>query len=231
VTATAAGASLSATDVAAGATVEADFGDAVGDDAVTVDGLSIETASDLDSVTVDARALDAADLPDGTPALDGAGSVSYVEFETAGFDSEDVSSATVAFTADAEAIGAAPEDVTLFRFADGEWNELETTAEDDGTYTAATPGFSVFAVGSGSDGATNQDGAASGDDGTDGDDGANADADGTDGGEDGSAASDQTVGSTSGEAVVEQFGGSLVALAGLFALVVLAVAGVALGRR
>jgi len=239
VTTTAAGASLSAADVAAGSTVGADFGDAVAGDALTVDRLSIETTTDIESMAVDARALDAADLPDGTPALDDAGSVSYVEFETAGFDSEDVASATVSFTADAEAIGAAPEDVTLFRFADGEWTQLETTAEGDETYTATTPGFSVFAVGSGSDGSAGEAGSASADgddgtntdDGTD-DDGTNTGGGGADGGGGDSAASDPTAEPGAGDAggVVEQFGGSAAAIAGLLAVIALAVASIAVRR-
>jgi PGF-CTERM protein/PGF-pre-PGF domain-containing protein len=139
------GVSASAADVAAGSTVEADLGSAVDGGGVTVDALSVETASAVDSITVEARSVEAGELPADAPTPGASEAASYFEFETDAA-SETVAGATVTFTADADALGVAPEDVAMYRLVDGEWTELETTPEGEGVYAAETPGFSYFAV-------------------------------------------------------------------------------------
>ena len=182
---TEAGASLTATGVDAGATIEADLGGAVGDAAVTVDRLSIEAAAAVDSLTVEVRSISAADLPVDTPAPPGGDAASYVEFTT---DDDAVAGATVTFRADADALGVAPEDVTVYRLVDGEWTALETTSEGDGVYVAETPGFSYFAVSgtdAGTDGTTSGSGNGSSDGGSTGDDTGESGGDGDGSGDDG----------------------------------------------
>jgi len=145
VTLTDEGVSASAADVGAGSTVEMDLGSAVDGGGVTVDALSVETASAVDSITVEARSVETRALPADTPTPGASDAASYFEFETDAAP-ETVAGATVSFTADADALGVAPEDVAMFRLVDGEWTELDTTREGDGAYAAETPGFSYFAV-------------------------------------------------------------------------------------
>ncbi|TKX85372.1 PGF-CTERM sorting domain-containing protein, partial [Halorubrum sp. SS5] len=223
VTPTDAGASLSAADVEAGATVEADLGDAVSDGTVTVDALSVETASALDAITVEARSVSAGDLPTDAPAAPGGDAASYVEFETDAASSS-VAGATVTFTADADALGVAPEDVAMFRLVDGEWTELETTYEGDGVYAAETPGFSYFAVSGTDDAGDSADADGSADsDGDDEGDESGGDADGSDG----SGSADGSDGSGGAAPVLEEQTPGFGALAAVLA----AVAAVLIARR
>lgn len=103
-------------------------------------------------------------VPDGTPALNpgggagdadgdgrGDGAIDYVSIDLAGTTDDAVENATITFEVPAsklEARGVSPDEVRLYRFHDGEWRTLNTTALGNGTYEAVTPGFSVFAVGS-----------------------------------------------------------------------------------
>lgn len=51
-----------------------------------------------------------------------------------------------ALSDDALPAGISGEDVTVYRYHDGQWSALETTYAD-GRVTATTPGFSLFAIG------------------------------------------------------------------------------------
>ncbi|MFC7204970.1 PGF-pre-PGF domain-containing protein [Haloferax namakaokahaiae] len=86
-----------------------------------------------------------------TPAFDGVvlGSV-RVDHE---LDDESIDSAEFALDIDAarlDELGFEADELALYRYHDGEWQRLETSAEaHDGTYTlrATSPGFSEFVVG------------------------------------------------------------------------------------
>ncbi|PHQ39150.1 hypothetical protein DJ69_07705 [Halorubrum persicum] len=80
--------------------------------------------------------------------------------------------------------GITAEDVSLYRYNDGEWEEYEASVDEEGdnrvTFTADSPGLSTFAIGQSSD--TVEDGSDGSDGGaTDGSDG--GDTDGSDGGD------------------------------------------------
>lgn len=92
-----------------------------------------------------------------TAATDGGAesdALGYFSIDVTQDGAEPVRSATVAFSVDESTLeerAVAPEDVRLYRYHDGEWQELATTYRGDGTFVAETPGFSVFAIGSTAD--------------------------------------------------------------------------------
>lgn len=147
VTAFSDGVSMSASGVSSGDTVEGTF-EGLSDDRTTISGVSLHMGADADEVGLDTELL--ADRPADVDELSGSAPVSYVEFTPDGFESADLESASVSFEVSEEALpeGTTDDDVLLHRYADGDWETLETTHEGDGTYVAETPGFSTFAVGS-----------------------------------------------------------------------------------
>lgn len=89
--------------------------------------------------------------PQGTPER--ANALGYLNVEHAVPES-DVGTVTFGFSVDASVLDERdvdPGDVSLYRYHDGEWNELETAhlAEVNGSheFTATSPGLSVFAIG------------------------------------------------------------------------------------
>lgn len=106
-----------------------------------------DTVSNL-TVTVEPTSVSSVDVPPVSEATD-ASAAEYVEIEATAPD-EDIDSAAVTVTlneSERRAIGATPENVTVYRYEDG-WSALDTTHLGNGTYRATAPGFSVFAVGS-----------------------------------------------------------------------------------
>lgn len=89
--------------------------------------------------------------PGGTPGLDGDGRTAVSYFTAASFNVENsnVAAATFRFSLSAGELpdGVSPDDVRLFRYDDGEWVALETTALGEDKFSAESPGFSAFAIG------------------------------------------------------------------------------------
>lgn len=77
----------------------------------------------------------------------------YLEVNTQSISDEDISQATLRFRLSSSRLSqfSSPENVVLYRYHDGAWQELETTyvGEQNGehAFSAVTPGFSVFAIG------------------------------------------------------------------------------------
>ncbi|MFC6723296.1 PGF-pre-PGF domain-containing protein [Halobium palmae] len=53
-----------------------------------------------------------------------------------------------------DALGVAPDDVTLYRYHNGKWHALETRHKGENSFAANTPGFSYFAIGASSSAAS-----------------------------------------------------------------------------
>ena len=87
--------------------------------------------------------------PQDAPSLSAGDPVAYLRAHAAGLDTAKLSEATLRVSVDSGSLpdGASPEDVTVFRYTDGEWQALETTSAGNGVYVAKTPGFSEFAIG------------------------------------------------------------------------------------
>ena len=120
---------------------------------VAVDSLSVETSAN--EFTLDVSAHES--VPEGTPVPDrtevGDSTAGYFQIDHSVAD-EDISGVTVEFTVgwDALANGTNVSQVTLYRSHDGEWQPLTTEftgyTDRGAQFASASPGMSVFAVGS-----------------------------------------------------------------------------------
>lgn len=106
-------------------------------------GLDITMVSSVGDFSIDVTPP-AADPPSGTPPIDG--SVGYFQINHDVPD-EAIASAEITFTVSNLPDDTTPEEVVLYRYHDGEWQELETRHLGNNQFVATTPGFSVFAIG------------------------------------------------------------------------------------
>lgn len=132
--------------VSAGTTVDAEFPPSLESSGVAVRALSMSFDGDVGDVGLEATVRDVGAV--AVEAVESAAPFAYLQLEPDGFGDAAVDGATVEFSVARSALpgGLSPEDVALFRLADGEWQELPTVHHGNGTYTAVTPGFSTFAV-------------------------------------------------------------------------------------
>ena len=140
------GATITVSDAGNGDTFSADVPGTSGA-GITVSELGFEMTFATDGFRVEAT--EPTDSPQGADALDGAEAVGYFRLDAVQFDQSNLDTASVSVELSESALpeGADPADVTLYRYHDGEWQALETTAVGDGVFEAETPGFSAFAVG------------------------------------------------------------------------------------
>jgi PGF-pre-PGF domain-containing protein len=115
-----------------------------------LESLAVSTVTNT-SATLDVEATDELSTDADAPARDDA--VGYLVVDHDVPDSA-IGEVTFDFTASAGTLseqGLAPDDVTLYRYHDGEWRALRTTVVgQDGdrfSFSAVSPGLSVFAIG------------------------------------------------------------------------------------
>ncbi|MFP9191230.1 Ig-like domain-containing protein [Natrialbaceae archaeon A-CW1-1] len=130
---------------------------------IAVDGLSIEMATDRDfTLNVSTYERDSTKVefdPEIAASMarfeaeTGSSSAGYVQIDH-DLEPQDISSATFAFsirTSYLEDFGVEPDQVSLYRFADDEWEAIPTTfvSEDEtlAHFESTSPGFSTFAIG------------------------------------------------------------------------------------
>jgi len=88
------------------------------------------------------------DRPDSAPALSSADAVGFVRVEPTDITDAKVKRGTFRLDVSRQAVntaGGSPEDVTVYRYHDGQWRPLDTRYTG-ASYVAQSPGFSVFAV-------------------------------------------------------------------------------------
>lgn len=110
------------------------------------DELGVTLAANNEEFDLEVAASNEA--PDDVTAPDDRTSLGYLSVEKSDVTDDDIENATITFTVDEEILseGAALDTVSLYQYADGDWEELPT-ARDGTTFTAETDGFSVFAIG------------------------------------------------------------------------------------
>jgi PGF-pre-PGF domain-containing protein len=115
-----------------------------------VSGIVITPSTGIPSIMI---TVDASSLPSG--AAPPAGEIlQYVQINVYRASEDEIGSGEIEFTVSKawlESLGLTPADVVIYRYHDGEWVSLpvEQTGEDASSFTfsATTPGFSVFAIG------------------------------------------------------------------------------------
>jgi PGF-pre-PGF domain-containing protein len=120
----------------------------VASDDLSVEQLSFRLTEDDRRFTAEFTASDGLPSEAEAPAMDGA--LGYLRVETDGLSDERLGTARLRIAVSETAldeVGAAPADVELYRYHDGEWRAVETRHASGTTVVATTPGFSVFAVG------------------------------------------------------------------------------------
>lgn len=130
----------------------------IGDDTVTVsigmEGAGVEVAEleitpffDPPEVTVYLYTPTAE--PSESPALTAGEPIAYFQMALRDALPKNIKEVGVTFTVEESQLpgDARPEQVTLYRYSDGEWHALETAHLGGATYRAMTPGFSEFAIG------------------------------------------------------------------------------------
>ncbi|NHN48741.1 S8 family serine peptidase [Halostella sp. JP-L12] len=129
-----------------GDTASADLPATVRTGGVSAAGIDLTLADGIDEFGLAVGA--SADPPEGAPAYDRSTALGYLAVERDGIENEAIARATIRFDVDPSALpdGADPDDVTLYRYRDGEWRDLPTARNGSG-YAATTPGFSAFVVG------------------------------------------------------------------------------------
>ncbi|HIH05068.1 TPA: PGF-pre-PGF domain-containing protein, partial [Candidatus Woesearchaeota archaeon] len=122
----------------------------VGKDTIAVDSVAFTAAADLKSAGLTVGVLDK--NPASEAPADAA--YQYLEIKSSNIGTAAVKDIQIAFKVPISWVdgqSAKKEDITLYRYTDGAWTALPTTyASSDGTYyyyTATTPGFSYFAIG------------------------------------------------------------------------------------
>ncbi|WP_410764836.1 PGF-pre-PGF domain-containing protein [Haloferax sp. DFSO60] len=130
----------------------------VDDTRPNVSNLDLNLSTESSELAVSVSSHDVA--PNGTPEYTNsesnddagesdAGVVGYLQIDVSGTTDEEIEDARITFTVPVdklEASGTNPENVTLARYHDGEWQTLETRHLGGDRYAAVTPGFSVFAI-------------------------------------------------------------------------------------
>lgn len=134
------------TDVPGGTSATFDLEDSVTAEGVSVHEIVLNTRiSGPDfRIEIDQPTLQ----PTSAPPVDAADPIAYFEVRTFSLDDSTIDNVDFRFSM---APGSLPsdaneEDVTLYRYSDGEWTALETVHQGSGEYIATTPGFSTFAI-------------------------------------------------------------------------------------
>jgi PGF-pre-PGF domain-containing protein len=146
VTASEDGASIAVVRGQRGDTASAALPATVRTNGVGATGIDVTPAEDVDAFDLTVSA--SAGPPEDAPSYDRSAALGYVAVGHDGIADEEITEATLRFSVSESALpdGADPDDVTLYRYHDGEWRDLPTNRSGD-EYEATTPGFSAFAVG------------------------------------------------------------------------------------
>ncbi|NHN49628.1 S8 family serine peptidase [Halostella sp. JP-L12] len=140
------GATVSIVRGEAGGSASADLPSTAAVDGVSFDELDVTLAAENREFDLEVAASNQS--PDGVTAFDDRATLGYLSVEKSDVTNDDIANATIAFTVAEEGLpdGASLDDVSLYHYANGSWEELPT--ERNGTaFTAETDGFSAFAVG------------------------------------------------------------------------------------
>ena len=113
----------------------------------------VTITSTSDSVGVSVKAEQEASLPSGAGTSPQGTVYGFLTITALNVDNDDIETATIQFRVNKTWLGnngIDPADIILQRFHDGVWQELNTSVKSSGTdyvtYSASTPGFSVFAI-------------------------------------------------------------------------------------
>ena len=113
----------------------------------------VTITSTSDSVGVSVKAEQEASLPSGAGTSPQGTVYGFLTISALNVDNDDIETATIQFRVNKTWLGnngIDPADIILQRFHDGVWQELNTSVKSSGTdyvtYSASTPGFSVFAI-------------------------------------------------------------------------------------
>jgi len=121
-----------------------------------VNGIVITPSTGIPAIMI---TVDTSSLPSGTVPPAGA-ILQYIQINVYRASEDEIGSGEIEFTVSKawlESLGLTPADVVIYRYHDGEWVSLpvQQTGEDGTSFTfsATTPGFSVFAIGALEEGA------------------------------------------------------------------------------
>jgi PGF-pre-PGF domain-containing protein len=127
-----------------------------------LNSLTTTLANDVSNANVDttySATNPSEDVPDLSSQTN-AEEVAYVNVDT-NVEEDDIDSVTFEFSVSRDRLsnaGLSPEEIALYRFNDGEYEEYDASIDSEGddrvTYTAEVPGLSVFAIGEETDQAT-----------------------------------------------------------------------------
>ncbi|MGB9987033.1 PKD domain-containing protein [Salarchaeum japonicum] len=139
------------------ATVSFPETNATATESTTLTGMNVSTTENTSlNLSVSVSDDSAGDTPEPDAGDGGGEVVTYIQVDH-DVPEESIGEVSFSFTVAESTLaerGVAPENVVLYRYHDGAWNELETThiGTTDGvaTFGAVSPGLSVFAVRSGS---------------------------------------------------------------------------------
>lgn len=133
-------------DVPIGAEMHADLGETVSGVGVAFEALEVAMAFDDPGFRIEVAEPTAE--PTTAPPVPQGEAVAYLHATPYGVDSTRMDEVRFRFSVADEALpaDADPDDVSLYRYSDGSWAELETRHAGNDTYVATSPGFSEFAV-------------------------------------------------------------------------------------
>ncbi|WP_186007712.1 PGF-pre-PGF domain-containing protein [Halanaeroarchaeum sulfurireducens] len=116
----------------------------------TVSLQEVSASFDMGTNVDNQMTVEASDSPpEDVPEPEGGTNLGYTTIEIEGNLADSVTQGKFTFNIDParlEEMDAAPEDVSVMRHHDGEWQEVTTTSIDDTTYRVTTPGYSTFAI-------------------------------------------------------------------------------------
>ncbi|SDM92523.1 PGF-pre-PGF domain-containing protein [Halogranum gelatinilyticum] len=138
---------ISITRVSSGATVTEVVTGANVSNGVGLQQFSFSVSQNVSNAQVNVETL--SERPSNVPDT-GVPTAAYYDVQLSGFNDTSVSGGAFQFTVNESTLtqlNATSDQVRMYRFSGGEWQELETTYLGNGTYEAQTPGFSYFAVG------------------------------------------------------------------------------------
>ncbi|WP_135535146.1 S8 family serine peptidase [Halostella pelagica] len=146
VTATADGATVTVVRGLRGDTASADLPASVTANGVGATGINVTLAENAPEFDLSVGA--SAEPPGDVPAYNRSTALGYFDVGRDSVSEEAIAEASLRFSVSQSALpdSADPDDVTLYRYHDGEWRDLPTNHTGN-EYEAATPGFSAFAVG------------------------------------------------------------------------------------
>ncbi|WP_050048364.1 Ig-like domain-containing protein [Halanaeroarchaeum sulfurireducens] len=116
----------------------------------TVSLQEVSTSFDMGTTIDNTMTVQVSETPPAhVPEPEGGTHLGYTTIEIEGNLADSVTQGKFTFNIDParlEELDAAPEDVSVMRHHDGEWQEVTTTSIDDTTYRVTTPGYSTFAI-------------------------------------------------------------------------------------